>query len=336
MARNITQKQRDEIVRMYVEDELTQREIQKITGYSIATISKWASGLRTRSDAIKLSKKKGKCVLTDVGRAKLSESAKKQCQRSGKAWTKPEQAFKLILNKMGWGVKFPDYLKGIFDLKDDVDAIICFQYPLQRYVCDFVDVNNKIVYLVDGDFWHANPLLYDHKQLTKIQKHNLWHDKNRKRYLESKGFIVCNIWESEIYWNVNIVEKKIRAAWEQVNPLGLHPGIARFDTGVAHLDWSDRLKSLWFKKPKGRPKNIRVKKICSICFEEFEVVNSQAKKRKNCSSTCQYEAQRKVAHPSPVQLKADIESMSWVAIGNKYGVSDNAVRKWARKYKIII
>jgi len=29
-----------------------------------------------------------------------------------------------------------------------------------------------------------------------------------------------------------------------------------------------------------------------------------------------------------------IDTMSWTAIGKKYGVSDNAVKKWARKYDI--
>lgn len=39
---------------------------------------------------------------------------------------------------------------------------------------------------------------------------------------------------------------------------------------------------------------------------------------------------RKVERPSYEQLMADVESMSFLAIGRKYGVSDNAVRKWIR------
>jgi transposase-like protein len=42
---------------------------------------------------------------------------------------------------------------------------------------------------------------------------------------------------------------------------------------------------------------------------------------------------RKVDRPSYKQLLADLESMSFVAVGRKYGVSDNAVRKWVRWYK---
>ncbi len=35
----------------------------------------------------------------------------------------------------------------------------------------------------------------------------------------------------------------------------------------------------------------------------------------------------------PEQLLADLRELSWVAIGRKYGVSDNAVRKWLRRYE---
>lgn len=44
-------------------------------------------------------------------------------------------------------------------------------------------------------------------------------------------------------------------------------------------------------------------------------------------------ATRKVPRPSYEQLQADLARMSWVAVGRKYGVSDNAVRKWVRWYE---
>jgi transposase-like protein len=34
-------------------------------------------------------------------------------------------------------------------------------------------------------------------------------------------------------------------------------------------------------------------------------------------------------------LESLVKSTNWCAIGRKYGVSDNAVRKWAREYCII-
>jgi transposase-like protein len=42
---------------------------------------------------------------------------------------------------------------------------------------------------------------------------------------------------------------------------------------------------------------------------------------------------RKVPRPSYEQLMADVQSMSFLAIGRKYGVTDNAVRKWIRWYE---
>jgi hypothetical protein len=42
---------------------------------------------------------------------------------------------------------------------------------------------------------------------------------------------------------------------------------------------------------------------------------------------------RKVARPTYEQLIADLRELSRVAVGRKYGVSDNAVRKWLRRYE---
>jgi len=42
---------------------------------------------------------------------------------------------------------------------------------------------------------------------------------------------------------------------------------------------------------------------------------------------------RKVERPSFEQLQRDVASMSMLAVGRKYGVSDNAVRKWLRWYR---
>jgi len=41
-------------------------------------------------------------------------------------------------------------------------------------------------------------------------------------------------------------------------------------------------------------------------------------------------SRRKVTRPSKEQLLDDLKKMSWLAVGRKYGVSDNAVRKWMK------
>lgn len=44
---------------------------------------------------------------------------------------------------------------------------------------------------------------------------------------------------------------------------------------------------------------------------------------------------RKVKRPSKTELIKLLENNSYCGIGRKYGVSDNAVRKWVKKYEII-
>jgi transposase-like protein len=39
-----------------------------------------------------------------------------------------------------------------------------------------------------------------------------------------------------------------------------------------------------------------------------------------------------VARPSKEELEKDLSEMSYVKTGAKYGVSDNAVRKWIKQY----
>lgn len=42
---------------------------------------------------------------------------------------------------------------------------------------------------------------------------------------------------------------------------------------------------------------------------------------------------RKVVRPSYEQLRDDLAQSTFVAVGRKYGVTDNAVRKWLRCYE---
>ena len=42
---------------------------------------------------------------------------------------------------------------------------------------------------------------------------------------------------------------------------------------------------------------------------------------------------RRVERPSYEQLMEDVRTMSFLAVGRKYGVTDNAVRKWIRWYE---
>jgi hypothetical protein len=82
-----------------------------------------------------------------------------------------------------------------------------------------------------------------------------------------------------------------------------------------------------------------VSRTCAYCGGRFRPRHPA---HRYCSRECGIHSKgprkprpetRKVPRPSYEQLKADVAAMSFVAIGRKYGVSDNAVRKWLRWYE---
>lgn len=71
----------------------------------------------------------------------------------------------------------------------------------------------------------------------------------------------------------------------------------------------------------------RIKKIynCSSCE-----VQLKGKCKTGLCSTCYSKSQRKVERPPKEQLIKEIEESSYLAVSRKYGVSNNAIRKWIK------
>ena len=303
---------------------------------STTTIGSIVKGIRTLKEAYVLAKANGKYKLSDEGRLKLSENGKRAVNSGNKIWTKPEREFKNILNEEKIGVKFPEIVKETLGLKDDDNASVFFQYPFQRYIVDFYDAEFNTIYQINGDYWHGNPLLYDQNKLSKIQQNNIRHDKNRMAFFNKRGINILTIWESEIYWNKNLVRGKIWEVRKQVNPSVLHTecdGIVTHTSYHIDEDWNNKVKKLWFKIDKIiRPKKekVMVDIVCPVCKKAFRTQDSGKKTYKCCSEECRCVRSRKVVRPTKEQLELDILNMSMVAIGKKYGVSDNAVRKWIK------
>jgi hypothetical protein len=67
-------------------------------------------------------------------------------------------------------------------------------------------------------------------------------------------------------------------------------------------------------------------KKCPICKKVVFGI------KKFCSRECCSIDRRKVPRPKKEQLLEDLRTLSWKATGKKYGVSDNAVRKWYKNF----
>ena len=76
------------------------------------------------------------------------------------------------------------------------------------------------------------------------------------------------------------------------------------------------------------PLSLVYKKKCIVCQNTF---NTKDDKINHCSSRCASISRRKVRNrPSKEQLLKEIKETNYCAVSRKYGVSDNAVRKWLK------
>ncbi len=71
------------------------------------------------------------------------------------------------------------------------------------------------------------------------------------------------------------------------------------------------------------------KTFCSICGKEKKT------KYSDVCLDCLGLSKRKVERPDKESLQKMISELSWCAIGRKYGVSNNAVKKWAKQYGLL-
>jgi hypothetical protein len=86
-------------------------------------------------------------------------------------------------------------------------------------------------------------------------------------------------------------------------------------------------------------RNTAKNRPCATCGAIFAPATRE---QRHCSQTCggnseaaraAQVARRRVERPPYEQLVAEVAATSWSAVGRKYGVSDNAVRKWVRAYE---
>lgn len=76
----------------------------------------------------------------------------------------------------------------------------------------------------------------------------------------------------------------------------------------------------------GKEQLINANLICPKCG------NLKKTREKGLCQNCQKIARRKVERPDAVTLAREIVETNFCAVGRKYGVSDNAIRKWCKSY----
>jgi len=94
-----------------------------------------------------------------------------------------------------------------------IDNNILYEYnkKIGRFYVDFYLPLYKLVIECDGDYWHANPILYNDIKLDETQISNKSRDNRKNLLLNERHISFIRIWEHDINNNFNEVKNKI---WE--------------------------------------------------------------------------------------------------------------------------
>jgi hypothetical protein len=93
----------------------------------------------------------------------------------------------------------------------------------------------------------------------------------------------------------------------------------------------DHINGIWNDN---RIENLRI--VCPNCNATLETHCGKQKKKKNHEkkiSEVNFTKRRKVDRPEYAVLIKEISESGFVSVGKKYGVSDNAIRKWVKFYE---
>lgn len=102
---------------------------------------------------------------------------------------------------------------------------------------------------------------------------------------------------------------------------------------VHHIDGdrkNNKVENLLITTDKRHGKIHRGEVAKHTCCQCRRVFRSSDMRRKYCSSSCSHLALRRAKRPSQKQLLKDIAHLGFCGTGRKYGVTDQAIRKWVK------
>lgn len=132
-------------------------------------------------------KKKANPALAKMNKAKMLKS--KASSMSDKM-TSPERVFSKMMKELG--------------------VEIVNQKVVKNKIYDFYIPSKNMVIEVDGDYWHANPLIYEGKELNKIQLKNVRNDKKKDSLAIGYGFLIERVWEHDLHNNYEEQKERFR------------------------------------------------------------------------------------------------------------------------------
>ena len=274
--------------------------------------------MRSKSESTKISRRKHYRGHTEETKKKLSEIRKKYLAENpdkvpyllnhSSRESFPEKYFNEVFTKEGF--EFERYIRvGLYEL-------------------DFSIPSKKIDIEIDG-----NQHYFDEKIVNS--------DRKRTDYLEKNGWDVIRINWSD-YQKMNSEEKSnfIKDLKNYISDIIQTKPILDIKIEKKKQNYCECGNSKIIKSKKCKDCRIKNKKIKDTEKPKRKTLHSECK---TCGSKCSYgidrcvtcyrKQSRKVDRPTLEVLMSDIDDIGYLGTGKKYGVSDNAIRKWIRNYK---
>jgi G:T-mismatch repair DNA endonuclease (very short patch repair protein) len=92
------------------------------------------------------------------------------------------------------------------------------QHQVKNWVFDFYLPEINLVIECQGDYWHANPNIFDHNNLSEMQMKNIERDERKRKYLAENNINHLFFWENEIIKNIELVKEIILPYINVLNP----------------------------------------------------------------------------------------------------------------------
>jgi G:T-mismatch repair DNA endonuclease (very short patch repair protein) len=83
------------------------------------------------------------------------------------------------------------------------------QHRISKWVFDFYLPEFNTIIECQGDYWHANPLLFEDEKLNNIQLKNIDRDKRKKLFIEENQINSIFLWECEIHSNIEEIKNML-------------------------------------------------------------------------------------------------------------------------------
>lgn len=114
----------------------------------------------------------------ELAKMKKKKKIQKMANKMSKKMTEPERIFSEMMNE----------LEVLFEV----------QKIIENKIFDFYIPSKNMIVEVHGDYWHSNPLIYEEKDLNKIQIRNQRNDIFKDILAKGRGYNIEVVWEHDL------------------------------------------------------------------------------------------------------------------------------------------